>query len=644
MVHRKIRLASWGIIVAMGALQAYAHRYAVSPDGISYLDLSDAVVTGRWSDLLNTYWSPLYPFLIGLARLVFGTGARNEVAILHAVNFACFAAMCAGFEYFIIQIFSLSARTRGTVLRGAWGTACTYALFGTVALTLVPLELTTPDLLSSAAVFVALGALLRLHDDTYPRRRQAAVLLGLSLGLGALAKAFLVPWSIVCFVALGVALRRRALAPLGIALGVWAVFVVSWTVALSAHAGRFTFGDAGRLTYAWYVNGQDPPSLRVVPLGARRLETEMLLPDVGITDSAQGTDPMWYDPARWAAIKPQFSIKQQILAIIVVSTTFFSSIWIALYVFYLFAVAPEGSRKPAWRAGWIVFVPCAAGIFGYMMVLLTARYIAAFTLGGMLVTLAVLPIPRRVRPVWLLLGLVVQIGLLAIAPKTAWALSFETAIMAAMLMGSAIPTRRHILWMVMVPLALGFSLAFLTPTLPAMTRLAAAAFALWLFARAFRAIRQHRTVDFALGLHVALALSLALIFGGRLALRLNRDATAAARSDSMWSSNPEWRIAQDLRDHGVEPGTRIALVGPHAESYWARTARLQIVASVPDPITPIWWLIPQTSRDSLFKIFAAHGAQVVIVTRPPADRPMDSTWVRLRYQGWMKPLPLHRRD
>ena len=58
---------------------------------MSYLDLSDAVVNGRWSGLVNLYWSPLYPFVIGVVRAIGGVGARGEVAVIHAVNFLGFA-------------------------------------------------------------------------------------------------------------------------------------------------------------------------------------------------------------------------------------------------------------------------------------------------------------------------------------------------------------------------------------------------------------------------------------------------------------------------------------------------------------------------------------------------------------------------
>ena len=47
---------------------------------------------------------------------------------------------------------------------------------------------------------LALGALLRLADRVRPSNTADAVVLGVALGLGFLAKSFLAPWAIVCFV------------------------------------------------------------------------------------------------------------------------------------------------------------------------------------------------------------------------------------------------------------------------------------------------------------------------------------------------------------------------------------------------------------------------------------------------------------
>jgi len=191
-VARRTRFIAWTALIALAAFQAYSQRYAIGPDGMSYLDLSDGVTGAGWRRLVDLYWSPAYPALIGIGRRISGAGPRGEIPVIHAVNFVCFVAMLAAFEYFLSGIRRVSVR--GSALSNRWGAAAGYALFGVFALTMTPLELTTPDLLSDAAILVALGALLRLNSagDEGGSAVHAAAL-GLSLGVGALAKSFLVP-------------------------------------------------------------------------------------------------------------------------------------------------------------------------------------------------------------------------------------------------------------------------------------------------------------------------------------------------------------------------------------------------------------------------------------------------------------------
>ena len=162
---RGVRALAWALVVAIVVFQAYAQRYVVGPDGVAYLDLSDAVVAGHWSGLVNLYWSPLYPMLVGLARIVTRASPAGEVPMMHAVNAAAFLATFAAYEYFLAPVLGMAAAARHAVLGGRWGRATAYGLFTCVAFTLTPIELTTPDLLTAAATFAALGALLRLRNS-----------------------------------------------------------------------------------------------------------------------------------------------------------------------------------------------------------------------------------------------------------------------------------------------------------------------------------------------------------------------------------------------------------------------------------------------------------------------------------------------
>jgi hypothetical protein len=232
-------------------------------------------------------------------------------------------------------------------------------------------------------------------------------------------------------------------------------------------------------------------------------------------------------------------------------------------------------------------------------------------------------------------GIVVALLPLAVSPSTRYGLAFAVACTAAMLTGALVPTRRRVLWVVGVGMAFLFSMILFGPRDPGLLRVAAVGFALgiWVFDRG--AARRGTSRRFAYGLQMGLVFSVALVFAGRLALRVYRDATAAINATA---GSPEVRIAADLAAHGVTPGTRIALIGPHAESYWARTARVKIVANVPDPLVPVYWMLPESRRDSILARFADRGARVAIVTRPPDDGHLDASWVPLRYGGWMRQL------
>ena len=127
---RAIRVAAWVVVLALAGYQAYAHRYTVGPDGIAYLDLSDAVVNGRWSGLVSLYWSPLYPTLIGLARLILGTAPQREIPAMHLVNFLGLVATFGAYEYFLKSVLEVARRVPGSALGGRWGRAAAYGREG----------------------------------------------------------------------------------------------------------------------------------------------------------------------------------------------------------------------------------------------------------------------------------------------------------------------------------------------------------------------------------------------------------------------------------------------------------------------------------------------------------------------------------
>jgi hypothetical protein len=97
-----VRLTFWTVGILLAAAQAWVFRFYTSADSVSYLDMSDGMLRDSdWHRLINGIWSPLYPFLVGLARRIFPVSAANEIPEAHLVNigFFIFAFVC--FEFFL---------------------------------------------------------------------------------------------------------------------------------------------------------------------------------------------------------------------------------------------------------------------------------------------------------------------------------------------------------------------------------------------------------------------------------------------------------------------------------------------------------------------------------------------------------------
>ena len=74
------------LAVALGVLQAYWGRHAMTSDGIAYLDIADAFIRHDWAVAIDALWSPLYPLLLSLAVILFKPSPYSEFALVHVVN------------------------------------------------------------------------------------------------------------------------------------------------------------------------------------------------------------------------------------------------------------------------------------------------------------------------------------------------------------------------------------------------------------------------------------------------------------------------------------------------------------------------------------------------------------------------------
>src|SRR5205085_417177 len=125
----RIRLVAWTVILGAAALRAYTQRFGITPDGVAYLDLSDAIVRGHWAGIVNPYWSPLYPALIGIARRIVPTSPEWEFTAVHVLNVLFFALMIAAFDWFLRCLVASAASWKRSVVHTRWGIIGAYVVF-----------------------------------------------------------------------------------------------------------------------------------------------------------------------------------------------------------------------------------------------------------------------------------------------------------------------------------------------------------------------------------------------------------------------------------------------------------------------------------------------------------------------------------
>ena len=561
---RRVRAGAWVSLLVIAALQAWLFRHEISPDGVAYLDLSDAVVSGRFGELVNGYWSPLYPVVIGFLRLVVSPTALGnpewEFAIVHVANLLAFVAALAAFEFFLRQLDAAGEDWGQLALRSPFGRGAAYLLFAVASLDMISVKGPVPDLLLAAAILASFAGSVRLQRA--PDDRRAAVLLGASLAAGALTKSILFPLGAVVLASLGWALRRSGRASLAVAIAVFAVLTLPWIAATSISVGRLSTGETGALNYAWYVNGRQPPNTGVMPALAAPRE-RLALDGLAVLPDARGTNPLWYDPARWHRdVRPSLSLSQQRPRLIHSARYYAYVLAPFLLVLISVAVASRWSDlRLAWTRVYVVLIPCLAGIAAYSLVYTTSRYVAPFLVAGGVAVAAAFPRDAALSAP----------RLLAALPLTLVALAGVS------------PLRGRI-WLaagVAVVVAIWWALHGRRETTDAAPRLRR--------------------------LFVASVLVAAALPG----LMLGIAALRSERSDV----HPEWTTAQRLLG-GIPAGSRIAVMGNPENAGWARLARYQIVAVIPPERVDAFKKLPEADRAAIVRAFQNVGAVQLVEIAP----------------------------
>lgn len=515
----------------------------MNPDGISYLDIGDRIWSGEWQVLLNAYWSPLYSVLLGLALKILKPSSYWEFPVVHLVNFLIYLVALLGCELLLREFSKTRRQENEEVLSESIWLAIGHLLFISAALLLITLAVVTPDLCVAACVFFVAALLLRIRAN--PDHQANYVLLGITLGLGYLSKSAMFPLSLVVLGVTFVMVRgwRRANRKSLVGGAVFLVIALPFILGLSLSKHRLTFGDSGKLNYAWevnripkYIHWQGEPKGSGTPLHpTRQIFTR---PDVfEFATPVAGSYPPWFDASYWyEGVRVKLDLKRQVevlrtgsLACVTGLVEQGGSVFSILFLLLLLNRRSWSPRRMI-QSTWYLILPAVVAILMYSLVVVTTRYVAPFTV---------------------LIWLGIFSGLRPGRPKSRqW---FD---------GLA------------VCLAIVFVYAAYSP--PPLSETA------------------HNF--------------------------LNRTPDPPPA---------QWRIANGLRQMGLQPGDRVASLGGVLNSYWYRLARTPVVAEAParqNLIATFWEAEPQV-KDQVMRVFAQTGARAVIVEGVPAGQNMD---------GWQK--------
>jgi hypothetical protein len=251
--------------------------------------------------------------------------------------------------------------------------------------------------------------------------------LGITLGLGYLSKAVFLPFALI-FLSISAFATKSPKSVVGRVLiaGLAFLLVASvYFVPLSVSKGRLTFGDTGKLNYAWVVNGVtwhihwqgEPPGH-----GAPIHPTRKILDRPAVYEFASpigGTYPPWFDPSYWhEGVTLRFEPRIQMAAFFRNADGYLmllsSATQISLIAGFLALCFISYDRRLYLLGNilrqWNLLVPSIAVFVLYAIIFVEKRYV-----GGFMVLMwlglyfgAQIPYPRRSRI--LAMGIVIAVA------------------------------------------------------------------------------------------------------------------------------------------------------------------------------------------------------------------------------------------
>lgn len=390
------RFYVWAVMLGGWLLDGIALGRSVNGDAISYFDIATECTKGNWGALINAYWSPAYPTLLGAWWSHVGHSMYWESILASLLDGVILVGTLACFEFFLKALFerleiASSNETQGEPLRANELRPICYALFFWVTILIHSAADHRPDTLVIAVVLMSSGIILRIANEKGGWLAFAA--LGAALGFGYLCKAVMFPLAFAFLAAAFIAAGFSSRAVLRTVCGLLVFLLVSapFALAISRAKGRFTIGDVGKIAYAEYVNHVRPfahwqgetPGLGTPKHAERKIFN--VPPVFEFATPVGGSYPPFYDQSYWYdGVRPRFQLAGQLDALHRSADNYFDLFVVKLgcltagFLILLFWSGRGKSFANSLIKEFVLWGPALAALVLYSIVEVQARFLAGF--------------------------------------------------------------------------------------------------------------------------------------------------------------------------------------------------------------------------------------------------------------------------
>ncbi|MBI4244989.1 MAG: hypothetical protein HY606_12940 [Planctomycetes bacterium] len=389
----KIKWIFFALAAILGSLQAWAFRYYLDQDAISYLDIADAVSKGNWGELVNGYWSPLFSILSAIALFIFQPAYYSEILVVRSVDFAIFIATFFAFEFMLKQMTAFYRKIRSAEINETSVTVFyvfAYTLFLWTSLKIISVPLGRPDMLVALFMYLATALLLKIQNGSRDWRTFA--IFGVILGLGYLSKTFFFQLAILFLILSVFAVGNVKMATGRILLSGLIFLCISapFVIALSAKKGYATIGDSPRLNYLLFIDDYPWGCAGELPANAKGT---LKNPVKKIYDNPRifsyelqekGSVPFTYDPTYWCeGAELQFNLGPHLKRIYITAVAYcvlllnHYPLFIAAVLTIILLAGVKSFLKYLKEGFLVLFVPLTACLM-YLLVYIESRFVGSF--------------------------------------------------------------------------------------------------------------------------------------------------------------------------------------------------------------------------------------------------------------------------